>query len=211
MPSRKWDTVWVGVQDERRALRADLAGLPPDAWSEPSLCPGWDVHDVVAHLIDTAKTTRWGFVRRMIAVRFDFDRDNEVGIERERREHPSATLAEFDRIIGARDTPPAPSATRLMEAVVHGEDIRRPLGIRRDYPVARVLPALRYQISTKAAMGGGRERAAGFRLEASDADFSSGTGPEVRGTALALLLATSGRPVEAGELFGSGAAAFGRR
>ncbi|MEV8338267.1 maleylpyruvate isomerase family mycothiol-dependent enzyme [Leucobacter sp. NPDC077196] len=211
MPSQKWSTVWNAVHRERRSLSADLGGIAAEQWAEASLCPGWDVHDVVAHLIDSAKTTRWGFIRRLVAARFDFDRDNAIGIERERRANPATTLAEFDRIVTATKTPPAAAATRLVEVVVHGEDLRRPLGVQRAYPLEHVLPALRYQLRTSTSMGGGRERAAGFRLVAVDADFSSGTGPEVRGTALALLLAVSGRPVQSSELFGAGAGAFTAR
>lgn len=205
MASQDWASVWQVVHDERRALSADLAALSPQRWSEASLCPGWDVHDVVAHLVDSAKTTRWSFVRRMISARFDFDRDNANGIARERRASPAETLTAFDAIVTETKTPPAAPATRLVEAIVHGEDVRRPLGIIREYPVDRVLPALQYQLKTSGAMGGGRERAQGVRLVAVDADFASGSGPKVRGTALALLLAVSGRPLPPGELTGPGA------
>lgn len=208
MASQEWTSVWSAVHDERRALSADLAKIPPQQWSAASLCPGWDVHDVLAHLIDSAKTTRWGFVRRLISARFDFDRDNAIGVARERCGSPAETLAAFDGIISETKTPPAAPATRLVEAVVHGEDVRRPLGIQRDYPVDHVLPALKYQLKTAGAMGGGRERAQGLRLVAVDTDFASGSGPEVRGTALALLLAVSGRPLRATELTGPGSAAF---
>lgn len=210
MSAREWSTVWAAVHEERRALSADLAELPPERWAEASLCPGWDVHDVVAHLIDSAKTTRIGFVRRLIAARFDFDRDNAIGVARERRATPAETLAAFDRIIPETKTPPAAPATRLVEAVVHGEDIRRPLGIGRSTPLEHVLPALRYQLRTSTAMGGGRERAQGLCLIASDADVALGSGsdPEVRGTALALLLAVSGRRLRPGELAGGGVPAL---
>lgn len=211
MSSRRWAGVWAAVHAERRALSADLAGVPAERWSQASLCPGWDVHDVVAHLVDSATTTRLGFVRRMVAARFDFDRDNATGVARERRSSTAQTLAAFDRVLTATKTPPAAPATRLVEVVVHGEDVRRPLGLVRDYPLDHVLPALRYQLATSVSMGGGRQRAAGFRLVALDADLTSGTGPEVRGTALALLLAVSGRPVGPTELTGAGAPAFVRR
>jgi uncharacterized protein (TIGR03083 family) len=123
--------VWSFVHTERQALIDDLESLTPEQWAQPSLCPGWDVHDVLAHLVDTAKTTRLGFVRGLIAAKFDFDTDNARGIERERGATPAATLAEFRRVRDETKTPPAALATRLVEAIVHGEDIRRPLGLRR--------------------------------------------------------------------------------
>ena len=201
-------SVWPVVHAERRALFEDLQALGPQQWQTPSLCPGWDVHDVLAHLIDSARTTRLGFVRRMIAAGFDFDRDNAVGVAREKKEDPNRTLAGFAVILPLTSTPPAALATRLVESFVHGEDIRRPLGIEREYPAGEVAKALAYQVNTTVKMGGGKEAAAGWRLVASDADFAHGSGPEVTGRAIDLLLAVSGRAVDPGELGGPGARGF---
>lgn len=175
------------------------------------MCPGWDIHDVLAHLLDTAKTTRLSFIRDMISAKFDFDRANKDGITRARTATPEATLAEFRRVSGATKTPPAALATRLVEAIVHGEDIRRPLGLRHAYPDESVETALRYQLKTGISMGGGRERAAGFTLHPAGSRFEHGSGPEVHGTPLALLMAVSGRPASAEDFSGEGAAAFVRR
>lgn len=123
-------TVWPVVHDERRRLVADLSVLDDEQWATPSLCTGWDVHDVVAHLVDSAKTTRLGFVRRLIAARFGFDLDNARGVEWERRNDPQETLRALADATELTCTPPANLATRLVEAIVHGEDVRRPLGIR---------------------------------------------------------------------------------
>ena len=65
----------------------------------------------------------------MIAARFDFDWDNVVGVSREKRGDPANTLEAMRAAINLTLTPPATLATRLVEAFVHGEDIRRPLGI----------------------------------------------------------------------------------
>lgn len=211
MTSRLGSVIWPVVLDERRALIQDLETLRPQQWQTPSLCPEWDVHDVLAHVVDDAKTTRLGFVRRIAAARFDFDRDNATGVARERAEDPGRTLAEFRTALTRTTSAPVPLVTRLVEAFVHGEDIRRPVGISRAYPTAHVITALRHQLKTAVAMGGGKERAEGWRLVASDGAFEHGTGQEVRGSAIVLLLAVSGRPVAANELTGSGAAAFAQR
>lgn len=200
--------IWPVVHAERAALIRDLEAVPAEQWTKPSLCPGWDVHDVLAHLVDDAKTTRLGFVRRLLAARFDFDRTNALGIAREKRDDPMRTLAEFRAVSDGTLSAPAPLVSRLVEVFVHGEDIRRPLAIRHDYPADPVWTALQYQLKTSGKVGGGRERADGLRLVATDLDVSVGTGPDVRGSGLALLLAVSGRPVRPDELTGPGAVAL---
>lgn len=195
--------VWPLVHAERHALIAFLEGVDDTRWDTPSLCPGWRVRDVVAHQISTATVTRLGFVRGMISARFDFDRDNRNGLERELgpKRH---MLDRFRTVADRTSSPPAPLDTRLVEAVVHGEDIRRPLGTVGQYPVEAVERALRLQARTGSGMGGAKEHVAGLRLVADDADISIGDGALVTGPALSLLLAVSGRTVALAELSGPG-------
>ncbi|MEU6456535.1 maleylpyruvate isomerase family mycothiol-dependent enzyme [Streptomyces sp. NPDC047065] len=196
--------VWPMVHAERAALIDDLAHLEEERWGQPSLCAGWTVHDVAAHLIDTARTTRLGFVVGLVRERLDFDRQNARGVERERGASPQETLQRLRQVASRRSTPPAPLDSRLVEQVVHGEDIRRPLGITRPYPPEAVVRSLRLQARTPASFGGAKELTAGIRLTAVDADLSIGDGPEVRGSALSLLLAVCGRRVALEELDGPG-------
>jgi len=202
--------VWSFVHAERARLADDLAELPPEAWATGSLCPGWDVHDVLAHLVDTAKTSRIGFARRMILARLDFDGDNAIGIARERRVDPRQTVAALRAVVPLTLTPIAPRPTRLVEAIVHGEDIRRPLGIPASYPPDALTDALAYQVKAAVAMGGGRERVDGLRLVATDSTFESGDGDVVRGSGVDLLLAVSGRAVDVGAFDGPGALRLSR-
>ncbi|CCH29590.1 maleylpyruvate isomerase family mycothiol-dependent enzyme [Actinosynnema sp. NPDC047251] len=202
------DEIWSMVHVERAALIEDLAPLDDSAWETPSLCAGWTVHDVVAHLVDTARTTRLGFVVGLVAARFDFDRQNARGVTRERGATARETLARLRVVATRTSTPPAPLGSRLVEEVVHGEDIRRPLGLTRDYPTEAVVEALRYLTSTPASFGGAKELVARVRLTATDTDLSIGDGPEVAGTAPALLLGVYGRPTAPAALDGPGVAAL---
>ena len=195
---------WPLVHAERAALVDDLAGLTDDRWATPSLCPGWTVHDVAAHLIDNARTTRLGIVVAMVRARFDFDRQNANGVARERGATPGETLDRLRQVVTRTTTPPAPLDSRLVEEIVHGEDIRRPLGITRDYPTEAVVRSLHYQASTSVAFGGAKQRISAVRLAATDADVSIGDGPLVSGPALALLLAVSGRTEALNDLSGPG-------
>lgn len=185
--------IWALVHTERQALIADLEGLTEDQWAQPALCPGWSVHDVVAHLVDVAESTRLGFARDMVMAGFDFDRQNDRGIARAKGPTPAQTLQRLRAAAGRTTTPLAPLDTRIVEEVVHGEDIRRPLGIRRGYPPEAVERSLRQQIRTSTKFGGAKELVAGVRLVVTDMDLTIGDGPEIRDTALELLLATSGR------------------
>lgn len=196
--------VWQLVHAERRRLIEDLQALEERQWSTASLCPGWSVHDVVAHLVDTARTGRVGFVASMIRSRGNFNEANERGVGRYRAANPGQTLELFRQSMGLQLTPPAHRATRLVEAIVHGEDIRRPLGIEGDYPRHAVTEAINYQLRTPVAFGGGRERARGLCLLDAESQHSWGHGRQVRGSGIDLLMALSGRPVERGLLRGSG-------
>lgn len=196
--------VWTAVRAERVALADDLTDLPTEHWSTPSLCEEWDVHDVLAHLVDTAKETRLRFVFRLAAARFDFDEANAKGLVGERAADPTATLAAFRAVVDRTTTPPAPKDTRLVEAFVHGEDIRRPLGIARVYPAALVVRAIELQARTSASMGGGRTLVAGTHLVATDADLDLGTGLRIEGPAISILLVASGRRTALADLSGPG-------
>jgi uncharacterized protein (TIGR03083 family) len=200
--------VWPMVHAERAALLEDLEGVDDRRFDEPSLCEGWTVHDVVAHLVDCARTTRLGFVVGLARAGFDFDRLNAHGVARERGATPRETLARLAAAASRTSTPPAPLDTRLVEEVVHGEDVRRPLGLVRAYPQEAVVRALRLQVRTSASFGGAKEKVAGVRLRALDADLALGDGPEVTGSALALLLAVSGRTGAIEELAGPGVGAL---
>ncbi|MFJ3583362.1 maleylpyruvate isomerase family mycothiol-dependent enzyme [Streptomyces sp. NPDC090127] len=202
------DDVWALVHAERAALVDDLAPLDEAGWRTPSLCDGWTVHEVVAHLVDTAKTTRLGFVFGLARAGFDFDRQNTAGVRRERGASPEETLERLRSVVHRTSTPPAPLDSRLVEEVVHGEDIRRPLGLTRAYPEEAVVRALRLQARTPASFGGARELLARVRLTATDADVAIGSGPGVSGPVLSLLLAVSGRRVALGDLTGPGLGAL---
>jgi uncharacterized protein (TIGR03083 family) len=162
------------------------------------------VRDVAAHLVNTARTTRLGFMRDLARARFDFDRLNAQGVARELGLDHTETLDRLRSVATRTDTPPAHLDSRLVEEVVHGEDIRRPLGITRAYPTDAVVPAIAYQARTSTAMGGSKQLVAGVMLVATDADLTIGDGPEVSGPALSILLAISGRDVALADLDGPG-------
>lgn len=203
--------IWPIVHAERLSLADDLEHLTPEQWATQSLCAEWDIHAVLAHLVATAKITPWRFFTHFAAAGFDFDKSNANEVAAERAADPTETLAAFRAVQLRESSPPAPKDTRLVEAFVHGEDIRRPLGISHDYPRAHVARAIRFQARTSAAIGGGKARVAGLTLRATDTDFTLGTGSAVEGPAISLLLAVSGRTSALADLSGPGVPTIAER
>jgi uncharacterized protein (TIGR03083 family) len=197
------DDIWPVVHAERRALAADLAGLTPEQWTTPSLCTGWTVHDVLAHMVATAKETPARFFSGLISSGFRFSRFTEKRIAAERAGGPEATLAAFRAVETSTAAPPGPTVSWLGEALVHAEDIRRPLGIAHDYPVAWVTAVIAFYAGSNVLIGGKR-RVDGLTLRATDTDWSHGSGPLVEGPAVALMLATTGRKQPLADLSGPG-------
>ncbi|MBV9821183.1 MAG: maleylpyruvate isomerase family mycothiol-dependent enzyme [Actinobacteria bacterium] len=197
------ETIWPTIHAERQALIDDLTGLRPEQWQARSLAQPWTVHDVLAHLVAAARMTPLRFFPGLAGVGFDFHRFMDKLVARERAGGPEATLASFRAVRLRTSSPPAPPTTWLGEAFVHGEDIRRPLGIAHSYPLPQVVRVIRYYARLNALLGA-RRRIAGVTLTASDTDFSLGSGPVVEGPAISLLMATAGRKAVLDDLTGPG-------
>jgi uncharacterized protein (TIGR03083 family) len=201
--------LWDATFAERKALAADLAGLDAEAWTTPSLCAGLSVRDVLAHLTAGASLSWPRWMAGVIKCRFDFDAQVVMQLRRQLGRSAPETLERFGRVVTST-VKPIPLKAMLGEIVVHGEDVRRPLGIRRDHPVATVTAVAEYFQSTNMAVPSGR-RAAGLRLEAADGPFAAGAGPLATGPTIALIGAMTGRAVYCDELEGDGAALLRER
>jgi uncharacterized protein (TIGR03083 family) len=197
------DSIWPTIHAERQALADDLAGLDDKQWATPSLCTDWNVHDVLAHLLSAAHMTPPKFVGKFAAARFNFDRFAAKEVAAQGAGGPAATLTAFRAAQLRKTAPPGPKDTWLGEAFVHGEDIRRPLGITHAYPLPEVARAIGFYAKSNAIIGA-KSRVAGVTLKATDTDFAVGSGPLVEGPAISLLLAASGRKSALNELTGPG-------
>lgn len=101
--------------------------------------------------------------------------------------------------------PPLPAVAMLGETIVHGEDIRRPLGIGRDYPVSTLTQVAEYYRGSDLVVPA-RGRIRGLRLLATDGPFVAGSGSLVSGSTVALIMAMTGRALYCSELDGDGVA-----
>jgi uncharacterized protein (TIGR03083 family) len=202
--------IWTTIHAERHALADDLSGLTEEQWATGSLCSEWTVHDVLAHLLASAKMTPARFIGKMARAGFGFNRFTAREVELEGGGGPEHTLAAFKQVLDRTSTPPGPKETWLGEAIVHSEDIRRPLGLTHNYPMADVVRVLQFYSRSDAIIGG-KSRVAGLTLRATDADCTIGSGPEVRGPALSLVLMASGRKSALVDLDGVGLTVLSER
>src|SRR5438270_7671755 len=201
---------WPFIHAERKALIADLEALTDEQWDTPSLCEGWSVRDVVAHMAAEAKLSAGGFFGSLIASGFRFESVQAKGIAAERGADGADTLNRFREVLTSTKKPPGPVDTMLCEVIVHSEDVRRPLGIAHDYPAEWTTRGAGFYRGSNLIIGG-KKRAAGLTFRATDADWSAGSGPEVAGPAASLLLAISGRPAALDDLSGDGVATLRSR
>jgi uncharacterized protein (TIGR03083 family) len=201
---------WPLIHAEREALAADLAKLDDAQWRTPSMCEGWSVRDVLGHMTATARMTPPKFFIQLASSGFSFNAMTAKDIRRETAGTPTAGLSAFRSLMGATTHPPGPVDAMLGEALIHGEDIRRPLFISREYPAAALVRAADFFKGSNLLIGA-KKRIAGLRLRATDADWSTGEGPDVTGPAISLLLAMTGRAAAVKDLSGDGLAVLASR
>ena len=202
---------------QREGFIDTLEDLSAEQWLTRSLCSDWRVLDVAAHLAwapvlgagaGAVAMVRHGFsMNRMIA-------RSAVAWSSRGREAILDQLRDNART-GARPIGMPPVAA-LADAVVHGLDVRRPLGLPGQVPTESLAPLADFTLSTpwpmNAVVGGSaRRRVAGVRLVATNADWTHGNGPDVEATAEALLLLLYGRSVRDDELAGPGVAILAAR
>lgn len=195
--------IWPVVRDERAALATDLGSVTEEQWTTPSGCDAWTVRDVLAHMTAAAHMTPAAFFPKLIASGFSFDRLQEKGIAAQRGSSGAETLSRFRAVIDSHKKPPGPTDTVLGETILHSADIRRPLGLAHDYPDEALVEVADFYKNSNLIIGTKR-RIEGLTLRATDTGWSHGSGPEVSGPMLPLLLAMSGRKGALDELSGDG-------
>ena len=188
------------VNEERNRLLTDLTGLTEQQWHTQSLCTGWTVRDVTAHLLMPYELSVPAFLTKMVAARLNFDRLADRWARRDQRSSQELITALAATSAVKFNVPGANEAAPLSHLLAHGEDIRRPLGIRAHTNAESSNAAL-----TQLARFAKSKLAEGLRFQSTDTDWSSGHGRLVTGTASALIVTLAGRPAAADELSGEGA------
>jgi uncharacterized protein (TIGR03083 family) len=197
--------VWPTIHAERTALFSDLGALSDEQWATPSLCSEWTVRDVLAHMTATAKLGGPRFFVKFAGSGFSLTKLQAKDIAVERGQSPADTLARFKEQLDSNGRPPGPVDTMLGEVIVHCEDIRRPLGIAHAYPTDAAVEVANFFKGSNLIIGSKR-RISGVALQATDADWQTGSGPAVSGPVVALVLAMTGRRAALDDLEGDGVA-----
>lgn len=192
------------LRGERRDLHSFLAELTEEEWGSPSLCEGWSVLEVAAHLASSIGVTRVGVVKRGLRYGTGTTGANRRSAAAWAAKGPAQIVASFEdpSRLGLGHFYPG---WALSEAVVHHQDMRRALGRLRNVPVDRVAVALRVLTSIPTGTGAG-SRLRGINARATDLDWAKGTGADVVGTAESILMVLAGRRQALAELEGPGVA-----
>ncbi|MEV4637455.1 maleylpyruvate isomerase family mycothiol-dependent enzyme [Actinoplanes sp. NPDC049548] len=195
----------AAIADERRRI-ADLVGsLEPGQLNTPSLCGEWTVKEVAGHLLAAVSKPPVPVPLLLLRSGFRLHKANaRLAVLTAAR--PAAELAQAlrDHADVAFQPPIVGYPGQLTDLQVHGQDMRRPLGLPHGLRLDRLKVSLEFLTSGRAMGFTSKRRLAGLRFEASDLHWAYGSGPLVTGPAEALMLAMCGRGVALKELDGPG-------
>ena len=196
------------IAAERRVIADELDGLTAEQLATPSLCSAWTVHDIAAHLLMPLTLGLGSLMTAMLASGGNFNKAN-VKLTAKVARRPIAEIVAGLRAQAANPFKPPGMGHEapLTDALVHGEDFRRPLGLSHQFDP----PALRTCLDFVTTRKGqktfpGKGRLAGLRFEARDIDWYFGDGAPVQGSAIDVLLAMCGRGIALDKLTGDGVA-----
>jgi uncharacterized protein (TIGR03083 family) len=202
------------MRDERRDLRHFLEQLTPDQWRHDSLCAGWSVRDLVAHLLGWDELLLYRSRREHLHALLGFSRlyltsFGSMGVVNRRIRSRTEGLVpdELLRRFGVNDSADLkwvfdgtnPGA-HLAEYVIHHQDIRRPLGLRRQVPADRLVAALNGLTKLPGVRLFAWRQLRKRRWQATDVDWCRGRGEVAHGPGEAILMALAGRSAALGEL-----------
>lgn len=186
------DEIWHTIDEQRSDLAELLENLTTEQWTSPSLCQGWQVCHVAAHLthshmapprmvIEALKSGfRFNPMIRRLALEDGRTQPEIVAALR-------AMVGSRKRIVGTVALDP------LTDMLVHGQDIAVPLGLDRPVPAAAAAASAKHLWRMHFPMNPAA-RLKGIRLVAIDADFAAGQGYQIDAPIRDILMVLTGRP-----------------
>ena len=191
------------IAAERTELAEVLGKLAAERWDDPTLCAGWRVREVVAHITMPFRYSSRRFVFELARSRGKF---NAMADRCARRDAAVMTPDELALALRSNAShpwqPPGGGYEgALTHDVIHGLDITEALGLGRFVPGDRlrvVLPNL----AARRSLGFFGVDLSGMELRASDTGWTVGSGAPMTGTAQDLALFLCGRKLPPGRLAG---------
>ncbi|MFD7579385.1 maleylpyruvate isomerase family mycothiol-dependent enzyme [Kitasatospora sp. NPDC059817] len=202
---------WVREQiaAERRELAEVFTTFTRDQWNSPSLCSGWRVREVAAHM---STGFRYSTARNLADLMRAGGSLHRMTDRVARRDAAALTDRQLAAALADHAEHPwrPPVGGRIAALghdVVHGLDITTALGLPSRLPLPRVT-ALLATVSRRSLRFFGA-RLDGVHLRATDTGWAYGEGPAVvEGRAEHLLLLAYGRRLPPGLVTGPGAGRF---
>jgi uncharacterized protein (TIGR03083 family) len=195
----------AAIADERRRIADLVDSLSPAQLDVPSLCGDWTVQQVAGHLLAAIESSSTPLLPLLVRSGFKIHRANSrlavLTASRPAAELAAGLRANADN---AFRPPIVGYPGQLTDLQVHGQDMRRPLGLPHGLRLDRLRESLTFLVGGRAVGFAPKRRLAGLHFEATDLDWSWGSGPALAGPAEALMLAMTGRTVALGEMDGPG-------
>jgi len=197
--------VFPAVAAGRCSVADLLEGLDEQQLATPSLCAGWNVRTVGAHLAEAAAPALGAFLVAVVRAGGRVHRANDASARRAARRSVAELAALLRERAEDRSAPPITGPRALLtDVLVHEGDMRLPLGLPYDPDAAAVRTALDFVTTGRPVGFVPRGRLTGLRLHATDLDWSWGDGPATQGLGMDLLMAACGRATVLSQLEGPG-------
>ena len=194
----------AAIASERRRIADLVDSLSPAQLEVRSLCGEWTVREVAGHLLAAVSPVPGRQVLGLFVTSgFRLHKANaRLAVAVARRPSLAADLrALADNQFRA---PVVGYPGQLTDLQVHGQDMRRPLGLPHGLDLERVRVSLEFLTGGRALGFTPRRRLAGLHLEATDLSWSWGSGATLAGPAEALMMALTGRRAALADLDGPG-------
>lgn len=176
---------------QRTGLVEVLGELPEVGWDKPSLCAGWRIREVVAHMTMPYRHSGRTILTAMVRARGKFDVAADRLARRDAAERSSSQLLEsLRRNVDHRWKPPGGGQLgALSHDVIHGLDITEALDMPAVSPLERTVTVLKSPKLARAF----KVDLAGYELVATDTNYCRGEGTSLRLPTKDLLLICTGR------------------
>ncbi len=200
--------LWPITLRARESLLTTLEEVEGDSWGTASLCDGWTIRELLAHLTLAARPPARRYLPAVFKAGGNFDKANHRLAITDARQSPDQLIAQYRAVAGHQFSPPGwPEAAPLSDILLHSLDARIPLGVESNEPPEHYEPVLDllFKRAGRSFTSRGRPQA---RWVATDHEWSAGNGPDVRGSMENLSLTAAGRRARLDHLEGEGVAAL---